>query len=413
MNPHRSLGIVEHRLQELITDFLQVEHTADPPVESADVLAAVREQGVVSDAGGKRLRALLLLDAYDAWSGEHGGTGQRVEARPRVGTGQRTETANSTEAGMHTDRHTGGTPGHENALDRSVRDRSVLDLACAIEIYQTSALIHDDIIDESPVRRGKPSAHAALATAMGNQRRGLGAALMLGNMLATASADTAGRAFLQLPNTQAGCSAFLDMQRSVEVGQVLDLSLERLPLDADQDHAAAALQVYRWKTASYTTVAPLELGALAAGENPGRAHRLSQAIGLPLGIAFQLADDLLDVTGTSRHTGKPVGGDIREGKRTVLLADALHAATPDVRARLVTIFTNEHRDDRDVAEVTQIYERTGAIASSVRRIRALVEHSNQAITSSGLGSQAQTALTAACSRFIPDTAADEQTHHVD
>lgn len=115
------------------------------------------------------------------------------------------------------------------------------------------------------------------------------------------------------------------MQREVEIGQVLDLAVEMTPLSNPEALANASLNVFRWKTASYTTIAPLLLALLAAGESPDQARHCALAVGRPLGLAFQLADDLLDVVGSSRNTGKPVGGDIREGKRTVLLADALSA----------------------------------------------------------------------------------------
>ena len=98
------------------------------------------------------------------------------------------------------------------------------------------------------------------------------------------------------------------------------------PLSNPEALANASLNVFRWKTASYTTIAPLLLALLAAGESPDQARHCALAVGRPLGLAFQLADDLLDVVGSSRNTGKPIGGDIREGKRTVLLADALSAA---------------------------------------------------------------------------------------
>ena len=99
------------------------------------------------------------------------------------------------------------------------------------------------------------------------------------------------------------------------------------------------MNVFRWKTASYTTIAPLEFALLASGRDPRRAHADAMAIGLPLGQAFQLADDLLDVIGSSRSTGKPVGGDIREGKRTVLLADAISGADQRQRRTLIDMFS--------------------------------------------------------------------------
>mgnify|MGYP000573928444 CR=1 FL=1 len=202
----------------------------------------------------------------------------------------------------------------------------MIDLACAIEVFQTAALVHDDIIDESDLRRGKPSAHHALEQAVHSGAIGRGLGLMLGDILATACIEITRRSASRLPNTDALNEAFLTMQREVEIGQVLDLAVEMTPLSNPEALANASLNVFRWKTASYTTIAPLLLALLAAGESPDQARHCALAVGRPLGLAFQLADDLLDVVGSSRNTGKPIGGDIREGKRTVLLADALSAA---------------------------------------------------------------------------------------
>ena len=111
----------------------------------------------------------------------------------------------------------------------------------------------------------------------------------------------------------------------MEIGQVLDLAVEMTPLSNPEALANASLNVFRWKTASYTTIAPLLLALLAAGESPDQPDIARWPSAGRSDLAFQLADDLLDVVGSSRNTGKPIGGDIREGKRTVLLADALSA----------------------------------------------------------------------------------------
>ncbi len=260
-------------------------------------------QAVTSSEGGKRLRALLTLDAFRAFASQ----------------------------------------------DVAERDMdAVFDLACADEVFQTGALVHDDIIDDSDLRRGKPSAHRALATDTHSDAIGHGLGIMLGDMLATASVDIANKAACRLSSGSSVVSAFLNMHREVEIGQVLDLAVELNTLDDPEELAEASLNVFRWKTASYTTIAPLEFGMLAAGLAPADARRLALAIGLPLGLAFQLADDLLDVIGSSRNTGKPVGGDIREGKRTVLLADAIEAAGDVERRELIDMWEAESRDEAHV-----------------------------------------------------------------
>ncbi|MBW3078823.1 polyprenyl synthetase family protein [Bifidobacterium simiiventris] len=329
------------------------------------VLDEVTRQALTSSEGGKRLRALLLLDAFDATA-------------PNVGPA--------------------GFGGNGDAAD--VRDH-VLDLACAIEVFQTAALVHDDIIDDSDLRRGKPSAHRALAAATHSDPIGNGLGIMLGDLLATASVDIANAAARHLPSSDAVVAAFLNMHREVEIGQVLDLAVEMTPLDDPRALAEASLNVFRWKTASYTTIAPMELALIAAGVSPADARGKALAVGKPLGLAFQLADDLLDVIGSSKNTGKPVGGDIREGKRTVLLADALEAASTSDREELVHLFEASHRDDDQVRHVIELFGSTGAVDRSKERIGELWRQSRTAIEQLELPDDATTTLAEACARFVP------------
>ena len=180
----------------------------------------VAKQAVTSSEGGKRLRALLTLDSFRAFASE------------------------------------------------DVRERdfdALLDLACAVEVFQTGALVHDDIIDDSDLRRGKPSAHRAFSTGTHSEAIGHGLGIMLGDMLATASVDIADKAASKLTHGSDVVAALLNMHREVEVGQVLDLAVELNPLDDPDELVEASLNVFRWKTASYTTIAPLEFGMLAAG----------------------------------------------------------------------------------------------------------------------------------------------------
>lgn len=283
------------------------------------------------------------------------------------------------------------------------RRDAMIDLACAIEVFQTAALVHDDIIDESDLRRGRPSAHRALEQAVHSGAIGRGLGLMLGDILATACIEITRRSASRLPNTDALNEAFLTMQREVEIGQVLDLAVEMTPLSNPEALANASLNVFRWKTASYTTIAPLLLALLAAGESPDQARHCALAVGRPLGLAFQLADDLLDVVGSSRNTGKPVGGDIREGKRTVLLADALSAADTADKADLIAIFEEDCRNDNQVARTIELFTSTGALDRSRERIAALWGESRKAIAGLELNSEAQRRLTEACARFVPES----------
>ncbi|WP_152209924.1 polyprenyl synthetase family protein [Bifidobacterium cebidarum] len=350
------LSIIEPRISELVRELTDAPSTGEVAAALKPVMAEVVAQAVTSSQGGKRLRALLSLDAFDLLAPAQYAAGRR---------------------------------------------EAMIDLACAIEVFQTAALVHDDIIDESDLRRGKPSAHRALETTVHNTSIGRGLGLMLGDILATACIEIARRAAEQLNNGDAIVEAFLTMQREVEIGQVLDLGVEMTPLNDPQALVEASLNVFRWKTASYTTIAPLLLALLAAGVEPAEAKRQALAVGEPLGLAFQLADDLLDVIGSSRHTGKPVGGDIREGKRTVLLADALQSAHADEQQELRDMFEAPHRDERQVERAIALFESTGAINHSRERIQALWKQSRSAIAALGLSDQREHRLIDACARFIP------------
>lgn len=348
---------IESRIVDAVRDFMAMEAGQEIAPSCRTLADAVSMQAVASSEGGKRLRARLVLDAFDA-----------------------------------VDRHRHAAPAYRE---------SVLDLACAIELFQTAALVHDDIIDESDLRRGKPSAHKALAAAAHNPAIGKGLGIMLGDLLATASVDLANRAARGLVSSDAIMTAFLGMHREVEIGQVLDLAVELNPLDDPERLVQASLNVFRWKTASYTTIAPLRFAMLAAGYGPDDADRHALAIGKPLGQAFQLADDLLDVIGSSRNTGKPVGGDIREGKRTVLLADAIAASDERQRGILIDLFEAPSRDDAAVKQVIGLFESTGAIDRSQHRIRTLWNQAYAAISGLSLSADAERPLIEACRRFVP------------
>ncbi|MBW3092244.1 polyprenyl synthetase family protein [Bifidobacterium sp. 82T10] len=348
---------IEPRIAELIRHSMALRPGDAVAGSCAGVLDAVLDQALTSSEGGKRLRARLALAAFDQ-----------------------------------------ATRGNAAQPARS----GMLDLACAIEVFQTAALVHDDIIDESDLRRGKPSAHRALSTATRSDAIGRGLGIMLGDLLATASVDIANDASRRLGSPDGVVAAFLNMHKEVEVGQVLDLAVELAPLDDPESLAEASLNVFRWKTASYTTIAPIELALLAAGGDPDKSRRTALAIGRPLGLAFQLADDLLDVVGSSKRTGKPVGGDIREGKRTVLLADALAMASPAERDELADAFCAPSRDEALVRRVIGLFESTGAVARSRERIAALWDESRSAIAERcGADAPEDRAFAEACARFVP------------
>lgn len=209
----------------------------------------------------------------------------------------------------------------------AVATDAVWDLCAALEIFQSAALVHDDLIDNSDTRRGRPSAHRSLEQDHGErdwagdaEAFGRSAAILLGDLLVAWSDDLLEHAVAEHPHASRVRRAYARMRRDVTTGQFLDIAEESAwRVNPDEEHARRALQVASLKSARYSIEQPLALGAALAGADADQDSAL-RAFGHPVGMAFQLRDDVLGVFGDESITGKPAGDDLREGKRTVLVA---------------------------------------------------------------------------------------------
>ena len=244
-----------------------------------------------------------------------------------------------------------------------------VEAACAIEIFQAAALVHDDIVDKSEVRRGRPSSRKAffssLSSSTFNFESADAMAIMLGDFLASASVEALLESKMGA-NGPAAIRAFCRMQMQVEKGQILDINSPSVCLEDPKGLQSAIESIYLYKTASYTAIAPICLGFLEAGKDEKRAEKWGGKIGSPLGVAFQIFDDLLDLKGGS----KPKGGDIREKKRTFLLADSLSLLSPKDRTYLIRLYEKEDLTGRE-GEVISMFESCGAVKKSHERIKKL------------------------------------------
>lgn len=266
----------------------------------------------------------------------------------------------------------------------------IIAASAALELLQASALIHDDVMDRSDSRRGKPAIHKQFEFLHRDQRMhgdaehfGAAAAILIGD-LALAWTDTLYyESGFDTDALARGKAVLDDMRTELMAGQYLDV-LEQARGGGSVDRA---LRVMRYKTTAYTIERPLHLGAALAGADAATFAAYT-SFGVPLGEAFQLRDDLLGVFGDSDETGKPAGDDLREGKRTVLIAIAQERATDTERARLAALIGNPLLDADGVAEVRDVLERTGARAEVESRIadqrdRALSALDTAAITVDG------------------------------
>ena len=243
------------------------------------------------------------------------------------------------------------------------------DLGAALELYQASALVHDDIIDHAPTRRGRPSAHAAFtahhrcALSRGDSEDfGVSSAILAGDFLFSAAELAMIRQCEAIPHYRDGVmELYAQMHAEVAIGQFLDIAAEQRPLDVNDPqaiNAQTALTIVSHKAANYSVVIPATLGALALGASRSDTDSLRMILS-PWGHAFQLRDDDLGIFGDPRVTGKSAGDDLREGKRTYLLALTWQEANASERAKLAHGLGNPELDEEELEELRAIVKRRG------------------------------------------------------
>jgi geranylgeranyl diphosphate synthase type I len=260
--------------------------------------------------------------------------------------------------------------------------RDIISIGAALELFQAAALIHDDVMDASDTRRGRPTAHRSFADLHADQgwsgpslRFGESVAILLGDLALIAAERVFDGAVADLSTeVRRGVEdVFGRMRTEVMAGQYLDLLAQAQPLGSDppaeEDRARA---VTRAKSARYTVEHPLVLGAAAAAAD-GEALARMRRIGLPLGEAFQLRDDLLGVFGDPATTGKPAGDDLREGKRTVLVARAAGRAEGADRRLLTELLGRRDLTDAEVDALRAVLRCTGADEQVEDAIRELAD----------------------------------------
>lgn len=297
--------------RELETYFHKtIKELAKKNLQTAELLASTRE---VALAGGKRLRPFLAFNAYCLLGGKD--------------------------------------------------KKNILKAAVAIELLHLFFLVHDDIMDRSDLRHGVSSVHAAYVKKnlrlLGKEK-----SLHLGNSMGIAAGDL----LFALANSIVSNSAFTSkvrcellayMQQATAetiIGQVQDISLENNRTFGEKD----VIAMYENKTAKYTFQWPLWAGAVAAGCKDRKLAKLISEYAVSIGTAFQIQDDLLGLFGKEKKTGKPNDGDIKEGKRTLVVVKALEAADSKQKKILKKLLGKNDLSKKEADEFRDIIEATGA-----------------------------------------------------
>jgi geranylgeranyl diphosphate synthase type I len=279
-----------------------------------------------------------------------------------------------------------------NAEDES----AVLRAVAALEFVHASALVHDDVMDGARTRRGRPATHIGFAARHEGEDLGgdgvvfgTGAAILVGDLALVWSDELLGRAGLSTAALTRARSVWDTMRTEVTAGQYLDLLRAAGGLPGPD----GALTVARYKSAGYTVQRPLQLGAAIAGAGPEVVESCT-AIGLPLGEAFQLRDDVLGVFGDPEVTGKSADDDLREGKQTLLIALAEQKADDSGRRLLAESLGNADAGAAEFDALRDLLESTGARARVEERIGEQTALARAAIASAPIADDARAALDA-------------------
>ena len=280
-------------------------------------------------------------------------------------------------------RGAGGSPRGEDAP-------AVVRAISALELIQACALVHDDLMDASSTRRGRPTVHVAFAHRHASAgwrgrpaRFGAAAAILLGDLAMVWADDMLRAAGLPADAARRATVPWEAMRTEMLGGQYLDVLYQA----TGDTSPRAALKIDRYKTAAYTVERPLQLGAAIAGAGP-ELTACYRRFGADIGVAFQLRDDLLGVFGDPAVTGKPAGDDLREGKRTLLLALALQRAAEQGRTAAAdaveAALGDPDLDERGVERVRSILVELGAPQAVEQRIAALTGSALDALSAADL-----------------------------
>jgi geranylgeranyl diphosphate synthase type I len=344
-----SLGRLNAAVTASLTDFLDRQRTTLAGMDAG--LVPIVDEVAALASGGKRLRPSF---AYWGWRGARDGSAAAED------------------------------------------EAAVLRAVSALEFVHASALVHDDVMDGAVTRRGRPATHIGFATrhaahGLGGDGElfGTGAAILVGDLALVWSDELLRCSGISEAALGRARAVWDTMRTEVTAGQYLDLLRAAGGLPGPE----GALTVARYKSAGYTVQRPLQLGVAIAGGSP-RVIEATTAIGLPLGEAFQLRDDVLGVFGDPAVTGKSADDDLREGKQTLLIALAEEAADAAGRRLLDELLGNARAREEDFQALRDLIESTGARDRVEQRIAQGTARARGAIADAPLSDDAKAALDA-------------------
>ena len=267
--------------------------------------------------------------------------------------------------------------------------RGIVSIAAALEMFHAAALVHDDLLDQSDTRRGAPAIHKRFESLHASKgyggdpaRFGMAGAVLVGDLMLSWSSELFGQGMLCARSSavESNCRLeFGQMRFEVMAGQYLDVRWERAaPLGSVSEIVSRANAVMLYKTAKYSLEAPVLIGAAFGGAAEFQRKQLSD-FAIPLGLAFQLRDDILGVFGDPATTGKPAGDDLREGKRTVLVGLTLEKLPRSVAGVFESLLGDRELESEQIEFMQETIQDSGALRKTEHLIEEYSAKSKQAL----------------------------------
>ena len=245
------------------------------------------------------------------------------------------------------------------------KEKAIIYTSQAIEFLHTFALIHDDIIDKSEKRRGKPAVHQIL---------GEPGTILAGDLCFVFADEIFTNSAFKDKIIREVQKIYDLLREEVVFGQYLDVLVAKEKTVAEEK----IMKILEYKSGKYTIERPLHLGA-ALAEAPLKTFKVFSQYGIPLGIAFQIQDDILGMFGRSEESGKPVDSDLKEGKKTLLVVKALEALKGKERKKFLGLLGNQSSTLEDLAWVREIIKKTDSLDYSRNLAKKLIQKAKEAI----------------------------------
>jgi geranylgeranyl diphosphate synthase, type I len=265
-------------------------------------------------------------------------------------------------------------------------EKAIIDAALAVELMESFLLIHDDIIDRDELRRGYLTVHRIYENKakrdfpkVDSIHYGNSMAIILGDIAAIIASEAILTSDFPLKAKLAAVDRFSKVVVNTCLGQMLDIHSEIEPIVTEED----VLRMHKLKTAIYTVDGPLAIGGLLAGADKHKLRALSR-FAIPLGMAFQLKDDILGLFGDRQQTGKAVGNDIREGKKTLLILKAMEICSPAERKFISSSLGRRDISEKDILRIRELVKTSGSLDYSNDLASRLIKDAKRALRKADL-----------------------------